>query len=276
MHEPFDHPTRIRMLRAQANAIPMLDSNAEAELLERVRMQDDRDAMAQLITAHLRLVVAIAARHQRAGLSISDLVAEGNLGLVEAARRFDRSKDARFATYAAWWVRARISRYSMGNRRIVPAPSSRNARRLFASLRRTTRELEGQLGRPPTRSEIAAATNTSEDDVALVEVALGARDTTVDAYDELTCALAGISPSPEDTFADAEEQARAAYMIGRALEELDGREREIVRRRFFEGESDSDTLATIGRDLGLSRERVRQLELRAKYKLRSALSTLAA
>ncbi len=276
MHEPFEHPTRIRMLRAQANAIPMLDVHAEAELLERVRTRDDRDAMAQLMTAHLRLVIAIASRHQRAGLSIADLVAEGNLGLIEAARRFDKTKEARFATYAAWWVRARISRYSMGNRRIVQAPSSRNARRLFASLRRTIRELEGQLGRPPTRSEIAAATHTSEDDVAMVEAALGARDTSVDAYDEPTCALAGVSPSPEDTFADAEEQAHAAHIIGRALEELDGREREIVRRRFFETESDADTLATIGRDLGLSRERVRQIELRAKCKLRSALSVLAA
>lgn len=264
----------IAQLRRAAMTAPMLDADTEGELLRAIQQRDDRRALGRLLAAHLRLVVSVAGRFSRAGLSLSELVAEGNLGLVEAARRFDADKGTRFGTYAAWWVRARISRFAMGNRRIVPLPSTRNARKLLAGMRAVERALQQATGELPTRAQIALATGTSEDDVAQVEVALAARDVAVGPSDDGTSVeLDAQGPSPEQQIADCEEARVRDDRIRRALALLDGREREIVQRRILDDEE--ETLASIGDALGLSRERVRQLEVRAKSKLRAALLEVA-
>ena len=264
----------ISQLRRAAMSAPMLDAEAEAELLRAIQERDDRQALARLLAAHLRLVVSVAGRFSRAGLSLAELVAEGNVGLVEAARRFESEKGSRFATYAAWWVRARISRFAMGNRRIVPLPSTRNARKLLAGMRAVERALQQASGEAPTRAQIALAMGTTEDDVAQVEVALGARDVAVGPCDDGTSVeLDAQGPSPEQQIADSEEARVRDDRIRRALALLDGREREIVQRRILDDEE--ETLASIGEVLGLSRERVRQIEVRAKSKLRAALLEVA-
>lgn len=264
----------ISQLRRAAMEAPMLDADHEAELLRAIQQRGDRNALARLLAAHLRLVVSVAARFSRAGVSLAELVAEGNLGLVEAARRFDAAKGTRFSTYAAWWVRARISRFAMGNRRIVAAPSTRNARKLLAGMRSAERALQQESGERPTREQIATATGTSEEDVALVETALAARDVPVGPSDDGTSIeLDAQGPSPEQEIADGQEARMRAERIGRAMALLDGREREIVQRRILEDEE--ETLASIGEVLGLSRERVRQIEVRAKRKLRAALLEVA-
>lgn len=254
----------------------MLDAEREALLVQRIQRDDDRAAMHELLAAHFRLVVSHASRYARAGVSDAELVAEGNLGLVEAARRFDPDKGVRFSTYAIWWIRARIGRFVLDNRRIVSAPSTRNARKLFACMRSAQRALEQHDGERPTRAAIAEATGTSEEDVALVEAALSVRDVPMGPTDDGASFELADESSPEDLVSEREESDRRAREVARALSVLDRREREIVQRRLLDEDEDGETLASIGKVLGLSRERVRQIEARAKRKLQAALMSAAA
>jgi RNA polymerase sigma-32 factor len=268
--------TPIARLRKDAGAAPLLDAAREAELVARIQRDDDATAMHELLAAHYRLVVSHASRYGRAGVSDAELVAEGNLGLVEAARRFDAGKGVRFATYAIWWIRARIGRFVLANRRIVSAPSTRNARKLFATLRTAQRALEQHGGERPTREAVAAATGTSEDDVAMVEAALSGRDVPMGPSEDGTLLELADEASPEELVSAREETDRRARAVAKALSVLDRREREIVQRRLLEDGEDGETLASIGQVLGLSRERVRQIEARAKRKLHAALLADAA
>ena len=257
-------------LRRAANRAPMLDRQTEQDLLTRIQASNDPQALNLLLLSHVRLVLSIAHKYRRHGLALEDLVAEGNLGLVEAARRFDQSKGTRFSTYAAWWVRALIRRFTVANRRIVGAPSTRAARRLLSKLRETQRQLASQLGRPPTREQVAAALDVTPEDVATVEAALSGRDVSLAPTPEgQTLELVSDRENPEETAARHEVRELNARVIRGALDNLEDRERLIIEKRVLE--DDRETLAQIGVRLGLSRERVRQLELRARQKLRTAL-----
>lgn len=260
----------MRRLRRAATEAPMLDVATEQDYLRRIQETGEPAALDALLVSHVRLVLSIAQKYTRHGLAIDDLVAEGNLGLVEAARRFDRSRGTRFSTYAAWWIRALIRRYTMSNRRIVGAPSTRAARRLLSSMRTTQRRLAAELGQPATREQVAAALDVSADDVATVEAALSGRDISLaPAADGFTFDLVSESATPEEAASENEAAALNRQSVRDALERLEDRERLIIERRVLE--DDRATLACIGEELGLSRERVRQLELRARKKLREAL-----
>lgn len=266
MHQYDD---AIAALRRSANAAPMLDAQSEEELIRALRA-GSKQALAQLLASHLRLVLATARRYSGNGIGIEDLVAEGNLGLVEAAQRFDTSRGTRFATYAAWWVRAFVRRYALANRRIVTAPSTRNARKLISSLRRTQQQLTHEQGRPPAREEVAEALGVSYDDVAMMEAVLVNRDVPVGPHEDGTVYdLVDHTRSPEDDAAEQEDEDLRRERIARALATLTERERKIVQRRILDDET--ATLSVLGCDMGLSRERVRQIEKRAQQKLRSAL-----
>jgi RNA polymerase sigma-32 factor len=270
----FYDGTSIARMRKEACGAPILDAADELELLRRVQESNDAVALGRLLESHFRLVVSLAARFARAGISDAELVAEGNLGLVEAARRFDMTKNVRFATYAVWWIRARIGRFVLANRRIVAAPSTRNARKLLSSMRDAQRRL-AQHGAEASREAIAEETGTKEEDVAMVQAALSARDVPLGPFDDGSLELAGEDSSPEDLLAAREEEERRARAVSLALTSLDWREREVVCRRLLD-EGEGETLASIGEGLGLSRERVRQIETRAKQKLYAALTSLAA
>ncbi|MDQ3031189.1 MAG: sigma-70 family RNA polymerase sigma factor [Myxococcota bacterium] len=274
MHMLIDG-TAIARMRKDAGAMPMLDAEREAELVRRIQQDDDAAAMRELLAAHFRLVISHASRYVRAGISDAELVAEGNVGLVEAARRFDSSKGARFSTYATLWIRARIGRFVLGNRRIVSAPSTRNARKLFGSMRSAERLLEQRTGERPTRAALAAATGTSEEDVAMVEAAISGRDLPIDPLDDGSGFDVADEESPEALVSAREESESRARQVAEALGVLDRREREILQRRLLD-DGDGETLASIGRVLGLSRERVRQIEAGAKRKLHAALIRTAA
>jgi RNA polymerase sigma-32 factor len=268
----------IAQLRASASKEPMLSPEREAGLVARIQANErDSAALHELLAAHRRLVVSVVARYTRAGLSTADLVSEGNLGLLEAARRFDPAHGVRFSVYAVWWIRARIGRFVAANRRIVPAPSTRNARKLFAKLRSCERALEQAHGQAPTRDDIASATGTTADEVAMVQAALS-HDVHFDPIDAESTGVACSECSPEEIMAKVEAERLRANGLHRALSLLDPREREVLDRRFLEsnGDDDGETLADIGRRLGISRERVRQIELAAKRKLAVALRTIAA
>jgi len=257
-------------IRRAAIEAPMLDAETERDYLRRIQESDDPVALNALLVSHLRLVLSVAQKYTGHGIGLEDLVAEGNLGLVEAARRFDRSKGTRFSTYAAWWVRALIRRFTIANRRIVGAPSTRNGRRLLSSLRQTQRKLSAQLGAPPTREQVARALDVTAEEVAMVEAALSGRDVSIGpTEDGHVVDLPSFGASPEEQASANEIHRMNEASVAAALEHLDERERLIVEKRLLH--DDKETLANIGTKMGLSRERVRQIELRARQKLRQAL-----
>ena len=247
----------------------MLDVETEHRLALASR-DGDAAATRQLVLAHLRLVIAAAQPYSGGSVSLDDLISEGCLGLMEAARRFDPERGNRFSTYAVWWVRAHLRRFALSNRRIVSSPSTRNARRVLGGMGRIQRELTQQLGRTPRREEIAKALGVEAEDVAMVEASLRGRDVTLSPADVgPTRELPAEAETPEEATADAEVRMMHADAVSDALEKLSGREREIVRRRLLD--DDRASLATLGEAFGVSRERVRQIQQRAQAKLRSAL-----
>lgn len=261
-----DHLARYYQMAERA---PLLQADQERKLIQAFQAGSEA-ALTTLLSSHLRLVLSMAKRYAGRGAAMEDLIGEGNLGLMEAARRFDVTRDNRFSTYAAWWVRARIRRFALANRRIVGAPSTRNARRVLAGLRKTQRTIMQREGRVPERSEIARELDVKEGDVAMVEAALGGRDVALGpAADGTTYEVQADTPSPEQIAAEHELECERRRCIDEAMRTLSEREREILKRRYLEEET--VTLAVLGKSLGLSRERVRQIEKRAQRKLRGAL-----
>ena len=248
----------------------MLDAATEHAMLDAIREHGPRgdEALRALVDAHRRMVVSIASRYARLGIDAEDLVAEGILGLLEAARRYDPSHGARFCTYAVWWVRARISHFALQNRRAVAAPSTRGARRLGGNLGAAERAALARTGHAASREELARRTHTSVQDVELVQSFLQGRDVPVGSSDDEVDVPDGIA-LPDDAVATDEWLHQLARRIHGAMSALGPREREIVRRRLLADEP--ETLATIGHRLGISRERVRQLETLARDRLRMLL-----
>jgi RNA polymerase sigma-32 factor len=266
--------TAIESLTAAARGAEMLTSEREVELAKRAAAGDDR-AFETLLKSHLRLVLTIAHEFGSYGLPTEDLVGEGMLGLVEAARRFEHERGVRLAAYAAWWIRAYMRRYTIHNRRIVRTPSSRHGRRLLANLRKTQRALTQQHGERPDAHAVAEFLGVGVRDVEEMEAALSGRDVPCghDA-DGHTFELPSAAPSPEAIVAEREERTSSVEAMRSAMGTLSQREQAILRDRYLGEESSS--LASIGRGMGLSRERVRQLEHQAQAKMRHAITTASA
>lgn len=242
---------------------PVLTADREGWLIEQARA-GSASAKQELVSAHLRLVRVVARRVTPR--PSEDALAEGTLGLVEAFERFDPSFGVRFSTYAAHWVRALVTRHVLANRRMVPAPSTRAARRVFAGLGRAERKLAA-TDPCPSAERIAAELGVTTGDVEEVVASARGRDVPIGPARE-GCAdvdPAADTDSPEDLVAHAEESARVAMALRDALARLPQRERQIVEaRRYAEGSRTLDDLAS---ELDLSRERVRQLERRALDRL---------
>jgi RNA polymerase sigma factor (sigma-70 family) len=251
----------------------MLEVGRERELLVQAQRGDQR-ALAELIDCHMRLAVKVASRYARDGLSAHDLVSEGVLGLLEAVRRFDLRHQTRFASYAGWWVRAFIRRYALANRRIVGVPTTRGARVARARLRQTERELTQSLGRKPERDEIAQALGISEHDVELVDVALSYRDVSLtvqegsQTYEPIDDQL-----GPEESFEEHERRMRMESAVTDAMRLLTTREQTVLSKQFFSEAGES--LSSVGRELGVSRQRVGQILAGAREKLRGKLEAVA-
>lgn len=257
------------MLRAAQQA-PLLSAEEEKKLAGRAQAGDE-SAFNRLLGAHFRLVLAIAHELRSYGLPMDELVAEGMLGLVEAARRFDPERGVRLAVYAAWWIRAYMRRYTLSNRRIVRPPSTRHGRKLLANLRKTQRELEARSGERADAIAVAEVLGVSVEEVEEMEAALSGRDVPCGPTDAETRhhEPSDAGPSPELLVAEQETQEKKHAALREALEGLSDRERKIMQLRFMGSEVTS--LASIGRDMGLSRERVRQLAQQAEQKLRQSM-----
>ena len=268
-------------MRAAMNA-PFLER--EEEHLLAVRWKSDRDeaALHKLAAAHMRLVISIAARFRHYGLPMADLIQEGHVGLLEAGARFDPERDVRFSTYATWWIRAAIQDHILRNWSIVRGGTSSTQKALFFSLRRLRWRLGRQSDDLTTADiyrQIATAVGVSEKDVALMDSRLSGPDMSLNApisegegenTAERMDFLVDDAPLPDETVSDLIDEERRAVWLKQAMGVLTDRELKIIRARKLS--ENSVTLEALGAKLGISKERVRQIENRALQKLKRALS----
>jgi RNA polymerase sigma-32 factor len=275
---------RSSQMARKAMATPLLERDQEYELARRWSEARDETALHALIHAHMRLALSIARRFRNYGLPMSDLVQEGHIGLMEAAARFETTREVRFSTYATWWIRAAIQDYVLRNWSIVRGGTSSGQKALFFNLRRVRARLELANGSAlaPTREElhrsIAAKLGVSVREVARMDARLNIPDLSLNApvaageedgaerMDQL------VAPDPlpdEEASREIDGERRRRWLIG-ALRGLNEREFRIIKARRLTDES--ETLEVLGARLGISKERVRQIESRAIEKLRFALT----
>ncbi len=225
-----------------------------------------RDA---ILVAHRPLVRATARRFARNGIPFEDLESEGFVGLLEAARRFDPSRGTTFGTYASFWVRVFVERYAMSNRRIVATPQTRAIRRI-SQIRRVERRLEQASGERVDSDAIASAVRLKPGQVEEARTLMSrgdvrTRGTSADGYEPRSP-----DPTPEEQAAEREWGVARVVLARRALQSLDGRERLIIENRLLR--EDRETLEALGERLGITRERVRQIEAKALVKMRESLA----
>jgi RNA polymerase sigma-32 factor len=255
----------------------LLTPDEEQCLARRWRRSHEAEAARRLVLGNLRFVVKIAFEYRTYGLRLLDLIQEGNLGLLVAVDRFDPDRGVRLTTYAVWWIRAYIQEFIRRSWSLVRFGTTRAEQRCFYRLRRERQRLERQGGKAdPER--LASALGIRTDELEAIESRITRRDLSLDdpAYldtDETKGdRIADDRPGPESTLAEEELRDRARSQVRRALEALDPRERAILSRRYLTPRP--ATLKELGMSFGISRERVRQLEARAKAKLRQVLAPL--
>lgn len=275
-----DGSSRRHMIRAAMRA-PYLEREEEHLLAVRWKERQDQEALHKLTSAHMRLVISLAARFRHFGLSMSDLVQEGHVGLLEAAARFEPERGVRFSTYATWWIRASIQDFILRNWSIVRGGTSSAQKALFFNLRRLRAKLsrgqETPIGEPSLYEEIAQALGVSRDDVALMDSRLSGPDMSLNAPVSETDGagadrqdfIACTAPLQDEVVGEDIDRERRTAWLGRALRSLNERELKIVSERRLTDEG--ATLESLGQKLGISKERVRQIESRALEKLRSEL-----
>jgi RNA polymerase primary sigma factor len=256
---------------SEISRIPLLTREEEQALARRVRAGDEA-AKQRMIEANLRLVVQIARRYLNRGLPLPDLIEEGNLGLLRAVEKFEPDRGTRFSTYATWWIRQAVTRALANQARTIRLPV--HVELLLTRDAREQRRLTQALGRPPTTEEMAKALDTSEREIAeLEEVRQHPVSLDAPAGGESTATLGDLiadrAAAPE-TFA---ELFRDRADLVSVLDDLAANERTVLRRRFGLEDNEPETLEAIGQRLGLSRERVRQLEGAGLRKLRALLKT---
>jgi RNA polymerase sigma-32 factor len=244
----------------------------EQELSRRWRRREDKAALAALVHAHLGLVIKIATEFRNSGPSMEDLIQEGHVGLTIAARRFDPAKATRLATYATYWIRACMMEYVVRSHGPVRIGTTRSQRKIFFGLGRARRRLE-RAGQTPSAETLARLLGVPTEDVEQMATRLSGHDVSLDAPrsqdDERKAGnlLSSEGPTQEDLFADGQEADSRKAMLHEALKRLDPRERAILKARHMG--TRPITLGALGKKFGISRERVRQLELRAVAKLRT-------
>jgi RNA polymerase sigma-32 factor len=263
-------------------AIPPLTREEEYELACLVRDRDDRVAARRLVEANLRYVVAIALSYRRYGVRVADLVAEGNVGLMIALKKFDPTRGTRFVTYAAHWIRAYVLDHVIRAWSIVGVGAGPLRSKVFFRLRREkARILASTSDSVEANERLAARFGTTSDKIATLAHRLEARDVSLDAkvFEDgaatILDTLPSSGPTQEEDYIVQERGSALHACVREAVAKLDPRERFIVEVRMMADRSDELSLAEIGRRLGVSRERARQLEARAKQKLRRHLVTCA-
>jgi RNA polymerase sigma-32 factor len=259
-------------------AADLLEADHELRLARAWRDRQDHKALHELTSAYFRLVVAVAARFKNYGLPMGDLMQEGVVGLMQAAQRFEPERNVRFATYATWWIRAAIQDYILRNWSIVRLTSTASQKSLFFNLRRVKAKIEGNPSKDLSREaaqKIADALHVAVGDVEDMDARLTSGDRSLNAApgepgeSEWQDLLADNAAGPDELVMQTEDGAKRAKWIARAFERLTPREQTIIRERQMQDET--VTLEALGARLGISKERVRQIEASALTKLKSAL-----
>jgi RNA polymerase sigma-32 factor len=262
---------------------PMLEPQQEYMLAKSWREHGDRDAAHQLVTSHLRLVARIAMGYRGYGLPIGEVISEGNVGLMQAVKRFDPDKGFRLATYAMWWIRAAIQEYILRSWSLVKMGTTAAQKKLFFNLRKIKGQLkaleEGDL-RPDQVKRIATQLGVSEEDVVSMNRRL-AGDSSLNApvrndaeSGEWQDWLVDETMDQETALAESEERDHRRGMLNDALETLNARERRVFEARRLAEEP--LTLEELSAEFGVSRERIRQIEVRAFEKVQKAVQKAAA
>jgi RNA polymerase sigma-32 factor len=262
---------------------PMLEPQEEYMLAKSWREHGDRDAAHRLVTSHLRLVARIAMGYRGYGLPIGEVMSEGNVGLMQAVKRFDPDKGFRLATYAMWWIRAAIQEYILRSWSLVKMGTTAAQKKLFFNLRKIKGQMkaleEGDL-RPDQVKRIATQLGVTEDDVVSMNRRLGG-DSSLNApvrndseSGEWQDWLVDDTVDQETALAQSEEKENRHTMLNDALKGLNERERRVFQaRRLAE---DPLTLEELSAEFGVSRERIRQIEVRAFEKVQKAVQKAAA
>jgi RNA polymerase sigma-32 factor len=277
-----DNDPNVSRYLSMVQAFPQLDREAELALATRWQQHGDVDAADKLVRAHLRYVVAIALKYRRYGVPLSELIAEGNFGVVHALKKFQPERGNRFVTYAAYWIRAYILNYIIRSWSLVGAGSGALRSKMFFRLRREKVRVLNLVGDGTAADELLATRlGLTLEQVQGMLRRLEARDVSLDAkmYEDSGTAVLDTLVSPaqdqEQSLAATGVQEKLKGAVREAVDELDDRERYIVENRLMADPEDELSLAELGRRLGVSRERARQLEARAKKKLRGRLQSVS-
>jgi RNA polymerase sigma-32 factor len=256
----------------------LLERQEELELALAWRDHQDERALHRLVMAYSRLVVSVASKFRHYGLPIGDLIQEGNIGIMQAANRFDPDREVRFSTYSVWWIRASIQDYVLRNWSIVRTGTTSAHKSLFFKLRRLRArigEADGGALTSDGREQIAESIGVSVNDVQHMEMRMSGADASLNAMvgensdNSIQDFLVDDRPNPEQSAMMATDAVTLSAWLKDALDDLSDRERLIIQRRRLEDEG--STLEQLGFDFGVSKERIRQLEARAFTKIRDNL-----
>ncbi|MDX8479281.1 RNA polymerase factor sigma-32 [Mesorhizobium sp. VK24D] len=268
-----------RTLVRAAMKAPYLERDEEHILALRWKEENDHNALHRITVAHMRLVISMASKFRHYGLPLGDLIQEGHVGLLEAAARFEPAREVRFSTYATWWIRASMQDYILRNWSIVRGGTSSAQKALFFNLRRLRARLANgaePMSNASLYREVSAALGVPEADVAMMDSRLSAPDSSLNTplADENGAAermdfLVSEDPLPDEVVGETIDVERRAVWLKSALRALNARELRIIEERRLS--DDGATLESLGEALGISKERVRQIEARAMEKLRAAL-----
>ncbi len=260
---------------------PMLEKEQEYMLAKAWVEHEDRDAAHQLVTSHLRLVAKIAMGYRGYGLPVNELISEGNVGMMQAVKRFDPERGFRLATYAMWWIKASIQEYVLRSWSLVKIGTTAAQKKLFFNLRRTKNQLKafGETLHPDDVKEIAKRLKVTEAEVESMNQRMAGADHSlnaplkIDGDGEWQDWLVDEDPDQETVYAEEEELTLRRDLMAEAMKSLNQREQEILTERRLQDEP--KTLEDLSQVYKISRERVRQIEVRAFEKLQKAMLTLS-
>ena len=264
----------------KAMSLPLLEEKHELDLANKWKNKNDENALHELIQAHMRLVVSYAVKYKNYGLSLNDLIQEGNIGLMKAAQKFEPNKGFRFSTYASWWIRASIQDFLLKHWSIVRIATTSKQKSLFFSLRRLKQKINGNENGNidfNTAENIASDLNISTSAVVNMDSRITQNDSSLnkkiseDGEDEFLSLLEDENARPDNIIFAKDEIDHKKTMVNSAIDSLDDRETQIINERHLS--ENPKTLEYLGKKLKISKERVRQIEKNAMNKMKSYIDS---